>query len=102
MRNSKLQTKILFILIVLFTTMLICISGGVGWWRYKQYQQEQEKLREQLEKTAGELLNLFASKEASPKLREENESLRVKIEKLEKELEELKKQPRVPGKPQPL
>lgn len=43
MGNWKLQTKILVILIVLFTTMLICISGGVGWWRYKQYQQEQEK-----------------------------------------------------------
>ena len=41
MQGRKIQTKFLLTLIVLFTAMLIFINGGVAWWRYNQYQQEQ-------------------------------------------------------------
>lgn len=43
MSRLKLQGKILLILIVFFAAMLVCVNGGVGWWRYSQYQDEQNR-----------------------------------------------------------
>ncbi len=46
MVKLKLQAKIIVILVVFFAFMLVCINGGVGWWRYKQYQEEQIRNQE--------------------------------------------------------
>ena len=53
MRESKVQTKTLKVMlpfIGLFVVMLILINGGLVWWRYGQYEQEQLRSQEVMRK----------------------------------------------------